>query len=103
MHLNGPGIHRCILHMFPLFFTSKPVEHRICPGIEAKDLNNDVSEGCPGSLPEAGASLLSVYMMAISGNSNDPLHRRGEVHLPALKPRRIIITSETLLYQHAFP
>ena|SRR5260221_8781388 len=41
MILNGLGFSNRRLYLVPQFFTNKPVEHLLGPGITAEDLNDD--------------------------------------------------------------
>ena len=41
MVLNGLGFSNRQLYLVPQFFTDKPVEHLLGPGIRADDLNDD--------------------------------------------------------------
>ncbi|EIV4462092.1 IS1634 family transposase [Salmonella enterica] len=78
MLLNGLGFHSGTLHMFPLFFASKPVERLIGPGISADDLNDDVLGRCLDALFEADVSslyqVLSEKVVAHLGLQGTAVH-----------------------------
>lgn len=78
MLLNGLGFHSGTLHMFPLFFASKPVERLIGPGIKADDLNDDVLGRCLDALFDADVSalyqVLSEKVVAFLGLQGTAVH-----------------------------
>lgn len=78
MLLNGLGFHSGTLHMFPLFFASKPVERLIGPGIKADDLNDDVLGRCLDTLFEADVStlyqVLSERVVTLLGLQGTAVH-----------------------------
>ena len=79
MILNGLGFHSRTLHMFPSFFTDKPTERLIGPGVQAEHLNDDVLGRCLDALYEADVSAL---YQAISERVVDKLGLQSSaVHL----------------------
>ncbi|HAT1683914.1 TPA: DUF4277 domain-containing protein [Klebsiella oxytoca] len=78
MLLNGLGFHSGTLHMFPLFFASKPVERLIDPGIKADDLNDDVLGWCLDAQFDADVSalyqVLSGKVVTLPGLQGTAVH-----------------------------
>lgn len=56
MLLNGLGFVSRTLHMYPAYFSDKPVDRLLGPGIEAEHINDDALGRCLDKLYEQGVS-----------------------------------------------